>query len=59
MLANLFREAGVADDQNKLKGSQNNETLLNAVLDNEEESNIPLHRIKKVIKNNEIIWERK
>ena len=29
------------------------------VLDNEEESNIPLHRIKKVMKNNEIVWERK
>ena len=29
------------------------------VLDNEEESNIPLHRIKKVVKNSIIIWERK
>jgi len=29
------------------------------VLDNEEESNIPLHRIKKVVKNNVVIWERK
>ena len=26
---------------------------------NEEEPNIPLHRIKKVIKNNVIVWERK
>ena len=29
------------------------------VLDNEEESNIPLHRIKKVAKNNAVVWERK
>ncbi|MBI3027635.1 DUF504 domain-containing protein [Candidatus Woesearchaeota archaeon] len=29
------------------------------VLDNEEESNIPLHRIKKVMKNNVFVWERK
>ena len=29
------------------------------VLDNEEETNIPLHRIKKVTKNNAVIWERK
>ena len=29
------------------------------VLDNEEESNIPLHRIKKVTKNNVVVWERK
>ena len=29
------------------------------VLNNEEESNIPLHRIKKVMKNNTIVWERK
>jgi len=29
------------------------------VLDNEEESNIPLHRIKKVTKNNIVVWERK
>ena len=29
------------------------------ILDNEEESNIPLHRIKKVTKNNQIVWERK
>ena len=29
------------------------------ILDNEEESNIPLHRVKKVMKNNEIVWERK
>ncbi len=29
------------------------------VLDNEEESNIPLHRIKKVEKNNIVVWERK
>ena len=29
------------------------------VLDNEEESNIPLHRIKKVMKNNVVVWERK
>ena len=29
------------------------------VLNNEEESNIPLHRIKKVAKNNIIVWERK
>ena len=28
------------------------------VLDNEEESNIPLHRIKKVMKNGVIVWER-
>lgn len=27
--------------------------------DNEEESNIPLHRIKKVEKNNIVVWERK
>jgi uncharacterized protein (UPF0248 family) len=29
------------------------------VLDNEEESNIPLHRIKRVTKNKDIVWERK
>ena len=29
------------------------------VLDNEEESNVPLHRIKKVMKNDRIVWERK
>ncbi|MBI2654989.1 DUF504 domain-containing protein [Candidatus Woesearchaeota archaeon] len=29
------------------------------VLDNEEETNIPLHRIKKVTKNNAVVWERK
>ena len=29
------------------------------VLDNEEESNIPLHRIRKVAKNNAFVWERK
>ncbi|MBI2647469.1 DUF504 domain-containing protein [Candidatus Woesearchaeota archaeon] len=29
------------------------------VLNNEEESNIPLHRIKKVMKNNIVVWERK
>ena len=29
------------------------------VLGNEEESNIPLHRIKKVKKGNIVIWERK
>ena len=29
------------------------------VLNNEEESNIPLHRIKKVIKKNVVVWERK
>ena len=29
------------------------------VLDNEEESNVPLHRIRKVAKNKFVIWERK
>jgi len=29
------------------------------VLDNEEESNVPLHRIRKVAKNNAVVWERK
>ena len=29
------------------------------VLDNEDETNIPLHRIKKVMKNNAVAWERK
>jgi len=29
------------------------------ILDNEEESNIPLHRVKKVMKNNVVVWERK
>ncbi len=29
------------------------------VLDNEEETNIPLHRIKKVTKKDDVIWERK
>lgn len=28
------------------------------VLDNEEESNIPLHRIKKVTKNDVVVWKR-
>ncbi len=29
------------------------------VLNNEEESNIPLHRVRKVTKNDIIVWERK
>jgi len=29
------------------------------ILDNEEESNIPLHRIKKVTKDDIVVWERK
>ena len=29
------------------------------VLDNEEESNVPLHRIKRVEKNGSVVWERK
>ena len=29
------------------------------VLNNEEETNIPLHRVRKVIKNDKIVWERK
>ena len=29
------------------------------IIDNEEETNIPLHRIKKVTKNNVVVWERK
>ena len=29
------------------------------ILDNEEESSIPLHRIKKVIKKDIVVWERK
>jgi len=29
------------------------------VLENEDETNIPLHRVKKVMKNNEVVWERK
>ena len=29
------------------------------VLGDEEESNIPLHRVKKVMKNNVVVWERK
>lgn len=28
------------------------------VLANEDETNIPLHRIKKVMKNNAVVWER-
>ena len=28
------------------------------ILDNEEGSNIPLHRVKKVAKNNIVVWER-
>ena len=28
------------------------------VLDNEDESNIPLHRVRKVMKNNVVVWER-
>ena len=28
------------------------------VLDNEEEPNIPLHRVRKVMKNNIVVWER-
>jgi len=28
------------------------------ILDNEEESNVPLHRIRKVAKNNAVVWER-
>ena len=29
------------------------------ILDNEEESNVPLHRIKKVTKDDIDVWERK
>ena len=29
------------------------------VLDNEDETNIPLHRIKRVTKNNVVVWQRK
>ena len=29
------------------------------IIDNAEETNIPLHRIKKVTKNNAVIWNRK
>ena len=29
------------------------------ILNNEEESNIPLHRVKKVAKDNIVFWERK
>lgn len=29
------------------------------ILDNLDETNIPLHRIKKVMKNNVVVWERK
>jgi len=29
------------------------------ILDNGEESNIPLHRIKKVVKDSAVVWERK
>ena len=29
------------------------------VLDNEKETNIPMHRIRKVVKDKVIIWERK
>ena len=29
------------------------------VIGNEEESNVPLHRIRKVAKNNAVVWERK
>lgn len=29
------------------------------VLDNVKESNIPLHRIKKVMRNDKIVWERR
>jgi len=29
------------------------------VLDNEEESNVPLHRIKKVMKDKIVVWQRK
>ncbi len=29
------------------------------ILNNDEESNLPLHRIKKVMKNNIVVWERK
>ena len=29
------------------------------VVDNEDESNVPLHRIKKVTKDNVVVWEKK
>jgi len=29
------------------------------ILNNEDESNVPLHRIKKVAKSNIVVWERK
>lgn len=28
------------------------------IIDNEEESNIPLHRVKKVMKQGKVVWER-
>ena len=28
------------------------------IFNNEEESNVPLHRVKKVMKNNTVVWER-
>ena len=29
------------------------------IIDNVEEANIPLHRVKKIIRNNVVVWERK
>jgi uncharacterized protein (UPF0248 family) len=29
------------------------------VVDNEDESDVPLHRIKKVTKDNVVVWEKK
>ena len=40
--------------ENSTKKSKNRE-----IFNNEEESNIPLHRIKKVAKSNAVVWERK
>ena len=28
------------------------------IIDNEEESNIPLHRVKKLMKKGKVVWER-
>jgi len=40
---------------NKIKRIEDNFMIL----DNEEESNIPLHRVKKVMKDEIVVWERK
>ena len=53
----------LSSHESKSSGKTNPEKMgrdkVSEHFDDEEESNIPLHRIKKVAKNNIVVWERK